>query len=261
MRVLFLGDIVGRGARRALRSRLRTIRRALAIDLTIGNGENASGGRGIEPRAAAELRAAGLDVVTTGNHVWEHDSLRPKLDAWDWLLRPGNYAAGSPGRGWTVMTARDGTRVAVACVIGRVFLGPAGCPFGAADAILAALPPEVTSVIVDVHAEATAEKAALASYLDGRVSAVIGTHTHVPTADERILAGGTAFLTDAGMCGPADSILGMRREAAVARMRTQARGRIAVADGPIVLQGVLIDIAQETGRAVEIQRFQETFEA
>ena len=146
------------------------------------------------------------------------------------------------------------------CLIGRAFLGPAGCPFEAAEAMLAAIPADVTSVIVDMHAEATAEKAALAAYLDGRASAVIGTHTHVPTADERVQAGGTAFLTDAGMCGPSDSIVGMRREGAISRARRQSPVRLEVAGGPIVLQGAVIDIAPGTGRAVQIQRFQETFE-
>jgi hypothetical protein len=256
MRVLFLGDIVGRGARRVLRGRLRRLRAERGLDFVVGNGENAAGGKGIDPDSAEELFDSGIDVITSGNHVWQHRRIIPLIEREPRLLRPANFPAGNPGRGWTVEVARTGARVGVVNLIGRVFMGSADCPFRIAEVALAELEP-ADVVLVDMHAETTSEKVAMGWHLAGRVAAVLGSHTHVQTADERILPGGTAYLTDAGMCGPMDSVIGMRREEVLARFRTQMPVRFEVASGPIILQGAIVDVDPQSGRASAIERFRE----
>jgi metallophosphoesterase (TIGR00282 family) len=212
MRIAFFGDVVGRPGRRALAVVLRQLRRQEPIDFVIANGENAAGGKGIDPGSAEELQDAGVDVITTGNHVWQVREIVPYLTENARVLRPLNFSPGTPGAGWVVRAARNGTPVAVVNLIGRVFMGPADCPFRAVDAVLPAIRRESPIMIVDMHGEATSEKVGMGRFLDGRVTAVLGSHTHVQTSDETILPGGTAVLTDAGMCGPENSILGVRTD-------------------------------------------------
>jgi len=257
MRLLFLGDVVGRPGRQAVRRRLRALRREQAIDFVVANGENAAGGKGLDPDSAEELFDAGVDVLTSGNHVWQHSRLIPVLEHESRIVRPANFPAGNPGRGWTVQRAADGRSVGVVNLIGRAFMGSYDCPFGAADRILAEIASEADVVLVDMHAEATAEKVAMGWHLAGRVAAVVGSHTHVQTADDRVLPGGTGYLTDAGMCGPVDSVIGMRREEVLRRFITQMPVRFEVAKGPVILQGAFVEVDPGNGRATAITRYQE----
>lgn len=257
MKILFLGDVVGRGARKLLRSRLRKLRAEKSVDFVIANGENAAGGRGIDPDSLEEMFDAGVDVITSGNHIWQHRSLLPYLDREERLLRPHNFAEVCPGHGWAVVEAKNGVRVGVLNLIGRVFMGTYDCPFQAADGILAGPGRDAQVIIVDMHAEATSEKVGMGWYLDGRVAAVLGTHTHVQTADERVLPEGTAHLTDAGMCGPTDSVIGMRKKEVLERFVSQRPARFEVAKGPVVLQGAFIEVDPEKGKALSIERLRE----
>jgi len=257
MRILYLGDIFGRATRQLIRQELRSIRAAEDVDCVVANGENASGGRGIDPNGVDELLDAGVDVLTTGNHIWRHRSIEPVLEEEPRLIRPANFPENNPGRGWTAVTARDGTRVGVVNLIGRVFMGDFDCPFRAADRALESLREQADVVVVDMHAETTSEKAAMGWYLDGQVSLVVGSHTHIQTADEKILPEGTGFLTDAGMCGPTRSVIGMRREDVIERFLSQRPARFEVANGPVLLQGVFVDIEPATGKAHAIRRLQQ----
>jgi len=260
VKILFLGDVVGRGARRILRRELRRLRAEHGVDFVVANGENASGGRGIDPDALEEMLDAGIDVITSGNHIWRHRRLLPHLDREQRLLRPFNFADGSPGHGWTVVETAGGVRVGILNLIGRVFMGSYDCPFRAADRALEGAGREAQVILVDMHAEATSEKVGMGWYLDGRVAAVVGTHTHVQTADERVLPDGTAHLTDLGMCGPMDSIIGMRRREVIERFLTQRPARFEVAKGPVLLQGAFIEVDPDAGRAVSIRRLREVHE-
>lgn len=262
MRLLFLGDVVGRPGRRAV---TRVVPRLIAqegVDFVVANCENASGGKGIDPDSAEELLDSGIDVLTSGNHVWQNSGIVPYIEENDRLLRPENFPPGVPGRGWTVRSSvRTRSRVGVLNLIGRVFMGPADCPFNAATRVLEALHKETRVVLVDMHGEATSEKVGMGRFLDGKVSAVVGSHTHVQTADEAVLAGGTACLTDAGMCGPIESILGVRTDQVLRRFLTQMPVRFEVAPGPVVVQGAMIDVDEATGRATAIRRLREPFDA
>ena len=260
MRLLFLGDVVGRGARRALRARLRRLREENRVDFVVANGENAAGGKGIDPDSTEELLDAGVDVLTSGNHVWQHGSILPVIERETRLLRPLNFPSGNPGRGWTIQKARDGSTVGVVNLIGRAFMANYDCPFRAADTALSEIAGRASVVIVDMHAETTSEKNAMGWYVAGRASLVVGSHTHVQTSDERILPGGTGYLTDAGMCGPRDSVIGMRREEVIRRFLTQMPVRFEVARGPMLLQGVFVTVESETGQATAIERLQEVHE-
>lgn len=254
MRILFVGDVVGLPGRRALRAGLDSASRRFSPDVVVVNGENAAGGLGITPAVAAELFAAGSDVVTSGNHIWDRMEIAVTLAENPRLLRPANYPESSPGRGLSIFTARDGSPVAVLNLSGRLFMPPVGDPFRAVDALLMAIEPTVRVRIVDFHAEATSEKAALAYYLDGRVSAVLGTHTHVQTADERLLPGGTAAISDVGMTGAHDSIIGVDKDAVVERFVTDRPVRLRPAQGDLRLQAVLLQVSPEDGRASAIER-------
>ena len=256
VRILCLGDVSGRPGRQILASRLPTLRKDLSIDMVIANGENAAGGVGLTPETFRELIAAGVDVVTGGNHIWKHQELYPLLINDPRLIRPANYPPGAPGRGLCIHTLAQGTRVAVMNLIGRVFMEPLDCPFQAATALLTKLEQEEGPLIriVDFHAEASSEKRALAHVLDGRVSAVLGTHTHVQTADARIAAQGTASLTDLGMCGVEDdSILGVAVEPVVARFVRGLPVSFRPAKGTATLNGALLDIDKETGRTIAMR--------
>ncbi len=257
MNILFVGDIVGKPGRRILAQVLPDLRRESSVDLVIANGENSAGGFGITRETFDEILACGVDVVTGGNHTWQAREVMGLLDSELQLLRPANYPVGTPGRGGGVFRpskGRGGPAVAVLNLQGRVFMEPLDSPFRIGWEQVEVLRRETPVIVIDMHAEATSEKAALAWYLDGRVSAVLGTHTHVQTADERILPSGTAFITDAGMTGPRDSIIGMGREEVLQRFLTLLPTRFDVAKGPAQLNAVFLEIDGETGRARAIER-------
>src|SRR5262245_33449093 len=262
MRLLFLGDVVGRPGRRAVAGTLPRLVAREGVGFVVANCENASGGKGIDPDGAEELLDAGVDVLTSGNHVWQHQAIVDYIRDSTRLLRPANFPTGVPGRGWAVHPGRrSAARVGVVNVIGRVFMGPADCPFRAAEEAVEAIRRETPIVLVDVHGEATSEKVGMARFLDGRGPVVAGSHTHVQTAEERILPGGTAALTDAGMCGPEDSILGVKTEQVLRRFVTQMPTRFDVAGGPAVVQGVLVDVDERSGCATGVRRIQERVQA
>lgn len=254
MRILFVGDIVGSPGRRIVEERLADIVEQEKLDLVIANADNVAGGFGIIPRLAEQLLASGIDVLCGGNHVWDRKEVLEYLPQQPRLLRPANFPAGVPGSGLYVGRTRGGEPFAVLHVQGRTFMPAIDCPFRAADRELARVPEDVKVIVADVHAEATSEKQALGWYLDGRVSAVIGTHTHVPTADERILPGGTAFITDAGMTGPQDSVIGMEKDSVLARFLEGLPVRFEVAANHLAMNAVRLDIRGETGRAASIER-------
>jgi hypothetical protein len=241
LNILFLGDVFGAPGRRAVESRLPALKAELGIDFCVVNGENAADGAGLTAKLAHKLLAAGADVVTTGNHVWRQRDLTPLLETSDRVLRPANLGGDdTPGRGLTVVEAADGTPVAVLNLQGQLFLSVAYHPFVVVDALVEEARRRANVVLVDFHAEATSEKVALARMLDGRVTAVIGTHTHVQTNDARVQPGGTAAITDAGMTGPHDSVIGVQADLAIRRMQTGIPVRFHPADGDVRLEGVVI---------------------
>jgi 2',3'-cyclic-nucleotide 2'-phosphodiesterase len=252
VRILFLADVFGAAGRRAVEQRLRSLREELDAGFCIVNGENAADGRGLTPKLADKLLAAGADVVTLGNHVWVRDELGPYLAASERVIRPANVAAGSPGRALAVAPAVDGTPVAVVNLMGWLFLDVPVGPFEVVDSLVEEARARARVVVVDFHAEATSEKVAISRYLDGRVTAVIGTHTHVQTSDARIQPGGTAAITDAGMTGPHDSVIGVEAELAIRRMRTGMPVRFRPAEGGVRLEGVVLD-CDDGGRATAIE--------
>jgi metallophosphoesterase (TIGR00282 family) len=256
MKLLFFGDVVGKPGRQALKLRAQALAASEGADLLVANGENSSGGIGVDPGSARDLFSNGIHVLTSGNHIWHRKEIYEYLDASDRLLRPANFAPGVPGRGWAVYETAKGP-VAVVNLIGRVFMAPADCPFRAADAILERIGGRARVILVDMHAEATSEKMGMGRYLDGRVSAVVGSHTHVQTADETVLPGGTAYITDTGMCGPLDSVIGMRTEQVLKRFVDQLPVRYDVGEGPPLLQAVAIDVDETTGKARGIRRIRE----
>jgi 2',3'-cyclic-nucleotide 2'-phosphodiesterase len=257
LRVVFLGDIVGAPGRNAVTARLPELKQQHAIDFTIVNGENAAGGRGITGKITIELLRAGVSVITTGDHIWDQKDIFNFLDLEPRLLRPINYPAGAPGHGWVVLETAKG-KVAVINVQARTFMQPIlENPFRALDDAIGAIRQETANIIVDVHGETTSEKIAIGRFLDGKASAVIGTHTHVQTADEQIFPQGTAFLCDAGMCGPVNSILGRAIEPILQRFISNLPASFPVASGEVRLRGALIDIDESTGRALRITRVDE----
>jgi metallophosphoesterase (TIGR00282 family) len=248
VRILFVADVFGVPGRRAVEEVVPRLRAERDIDFCVINGENVADGAGITPRLAERLLAAGADVITLGNHVWRRGEIGPYLKTAERVVRPANLSSETPGRGLVVAPARDGTPVAVLNLMGTVFLDVATAPFEVVDALVDEARTQAAHVLVDFHAEATSEKIALTRWLDGRVSAVIGTHTHVQTNDARVLPGGTAAITDAGMTGPHDSVIGVKAELAIARMRTGMGIRFEPADGDVRLEGVLIE-TDAAGRA------------
>jgi metallophosphoesterase (TIGR00282 family) len=252
VRVLFIGDIVGRPGRAGLANVMPTLRERHAPDLVIANGENVAGGLGITEKTAAELFEIGVDVITTGNHVYRHRDAYEFLDRSDRVIRPANYMAGNPGRGSTVIPVGD-RRVGVVNLSGLVQLQVARSPFPEVDAVLHRLSKETDAVIVDFHAEVTSEKVAMGWHLDGRVAAVLGTHTHVPTADARVLPQGTAFITDVGMTGSRAGVIGVRREQALQAFRTQMPVKFDTADEDIWVNGVVVDV-RDDGLADSIEQ-------
>ncbi|OGO71427.1 MAG: metallophosphoesterase [Chloroflexi bacterium RIFCSPLOWO2_02_FULL_71_16] len=255
MKVLFVGDVVGRPGRDAVAALLPGLRKELGVDLAVVNGENAAGGAGLTATLALELRDAGADVVTNGNHVWDQRQFAGEIDGLDFAIRPVNLPPGNPGRGWLISKG-----ALVVNAIGRVFMGTYDDPFRALDAVLEELGDRAPKVrILDWHAEATSEKVAMGWHLDGRFSAVVGSHTHVPTADARVLPGGTALVADTGMVGPRDAILGVRTDIILGRFRTGMPKRFEVPEGgPVVFNSVLVDVDDATGRARSIERVDRT---
>lgn len=253
MRILFVADVFGAPGHRAVEARLQELRHDLEIDFCVVNGENAANGAGLTAKLALRLLERGTDVVTTGNHVWRHDDLVPLLESSDRLLRPANLGGvGAPGRGTTVRPAADGTPVAVVNLEGGLFMETQVHPFLVAEDLVERALQDTPVVLVDFHAEATSEKIALARLLDGRATAVIGTHTHVQTNDARVLPGGTAALTDAGMTGPHDSVIGVRAELAIRRMREGRPVRFHPADGDVRIEGALVECGAD-GRATRCE--------
>ncbi len=253
MRVLFVGDVVGRPGRDAVESLLPRLRDELDVDACVVNGENVANGIGITPRLADRLLAAGADAITLGNHAWRRDEIGPYLASSPAVVRPANFQTDAPGRGLAVVSGRDGARVAVVNLLGSLYLEPAHSMWELVDSLVDEALAETPVVIVDLHAEATSEKVAMAHWLDGRVTAVLGTPTHVQTADARVLPGGTAALTDVGMTGPHDSVIGVEPALAIRRMRTGMPTRFETASGGVRLEGAVVTCDPQTGRASAIE--------
>ena len=256
MNILFIGDIVGSPGRQAVKELLPVLKKEHRLDFVIANAENAAGGSGITERVAAELFDSGVSVLTSGDHIWKKKDILEFITREPRILRPVNFPEGAPGRGAAVFKTEAGIGVGVVNVQGRVFMEALDCPFRTVRRELEILSKEAKVIIVDVHAEATSEKVALGWYLDGKVSAVLGTHTHIQTADEKILPGGSAYISDAGMTGPYNSVIGRRIEDVLERFITSVPVRFEVAEGDIQLHGVVLDIDENTGKARSILRIQ-----
>lgn len=255
MQLLFIGDIMGQPGQRVLEQQLDALLTRYPVDLVVANAENVAGGAGVTRATAAALFARGIDVLTNGNHAWDKSEALEYIVTEPRLLRPHNYPPGTPGSGWLVATAKNGAKVGILNLMGTVFMHPElACPFACADEALATKPDDVNTVLVDFHAEATSEKMAMGWHLDGRASAVLGTHTHVPTADERVLPRGTAYISDVGMTGCYDSVIGIDIQKSLQRFVHKLPGRFDVAEGPAKLCAVLVDIDALTGRARSIRR-------
>jgi metallophosphoesterase (TIGR00282 family) len=253
MKILFIGDIVGKPGRRAVRELLPGIIEERRIDFVIANCENAAAGFGVTAEIIEELYGAHIDVLTSGNHIWDKKEVMEFVDDYETLLRPANYPEGAPGRGSVVIHTPGGIPVGVLNLAGRVFMHPLDCPFRTAEREIEKLRKRARVIIVDMHAEATSEKIAMGWYLDGKVTAVLGTHTHVQTADERILPGGAAYITDVGMTGPFDSVIGIKKESILRRFLLQIPNKFDVAKGDVRLQGVTVEAASD-GRATAVER-------
>ncbi len=251
-KILFLGDVVGRPGRTFLAERLASLRRKYALELIVANGENAAGGAGLNARIAKELASVGVDGITLGDHTWDQKSFAREIGELEHVCRPANMADSCPGANSLVLEG-NGWRLGVFTVLGRVFMGAGACPFLTADRMIKALKAETDAVLVEIHGEATSEKVALGWYLDGRAAAVIGTHTHIPTADARVLPGGTAYMTDAGMTGPYRSVLGREVEPVVAKFLDGMPRRFEVATGDVRICGAVIEIDESRGLARGIE--------
>jgi metallophosphoesterase (TIGR00282 family) len=254
VKLLFIGDIIGKPGRQAVSRELHRLVDRHMVDLVIANGENAAGGFGITEDTANDLYKCGIHVLTSGNHIWDKKDSLEFINREEKLLRPANYPEGTPGRGSALYVTAGGARVAVINLEGRVFMNNLDCPFRTADREIARLRAETPIIFVDFHAEATSEKASLGWYLDGRVSAMIGTHTHIQTADERILPNGTAYLTDAGMTGGFDSVIGVRKEEAITKFLSQLPVKFDIAKNNLRLNGAVIEVDELSGKALNIER-------
>jgi len=255
-----LGDIVGRPGRHACRENIRLWRKKYELDAVIANGENASGGNGLTIRNAEELFETGIDFITSGNHIWKQRDYPELLEKYKNVIRPANYPEGTPGSGWGVFETSGGVKIGVLNLIGQVYMDPVDSPWAAVDRYLPEIEAEARVIIVDIHAEATSERTAMGIYLDGKVTAVVGTHTHVASADGRILPGGTAYQTDLGMVGPLNGVLGVDSGAILKKFRTYLPVRFEVAKGPVRCSGVILTVDGESGRAEGIERFEEIVE-
>ncbi|MBN1872085.1 MAG: TIGR00282 family metallophosphoesterase [Candidatus Omnitrophica bacterium] len=257
MKILFIGDIVGSPGREAIRVLVPLVKDREKIDLVVANSENAAGGSGMTPKIAEEILGYGVDVLTSGDHIWKKKEIVGMLDEDPRILRPANYPEGAPGKGWGVYSVGGKYKVGVVNMVGRVFMESVECPFKVGREIVEKIRKETPIIIVDIHAEATSEKIALVWYLDGMVSAVLGTHTHVQTADERIYPKGTAFMADVGMTGPHDSVIGRKVEQILTRFITQLPTRFEMATDNIQLHGAVVTVDEKTGSATAIKRISE----
>ncbi|MBN2288398.1 MAG: TIGR00282 family metallophosphoesterase [Candidatus Glassbacteria bacterium] len=256
MKILFIADIVGGPGRKVVRELLPGIKERNDIDFCIVNGENAAGGFGLTEEITDELFSQGIDVITSGNHIWDRKEIASYLQSEPRLLRPVNYPAENPGRGSGVYQAGNGVQVGVINLQGRVFMKEIDCPFHTVIPVIHKLKEQTNLILVDFHGEATAEKVAMGWYLDGQVAALIGTHTHVQTADERVLPGGTGYISDAGMCGGTDGVIGIKKELAIRRFITQTPNRFQPEDKNLVMMGVILTVDPQSCRTEKIERFQ-----
>jgi len=259
VRILFIADIIGKPGRQVVENLLPKIIGEENIQFVIANCENAAGGFGLTPKISREMFSVGVDVITMGNHIWARREISEIIEELN-ILRPANFPPGVPGKGWTIIQANNEVKVGVINLMGRVHMSTLECPFRTADGIIEEISKQTKIIIVDMHAEITSEKVAMGWYLDGKVSAVIGTHTHVPTADERILPQGTAYITDVGMTGPLDSIIGIKKEIILKKYLTQMPLRFEVAIGDLVFAGAVVEIDEKTGKARSIGRIAKPFE-
>lgn len=260
MRILFLGDVVGKPGRRAVERFLPRLIDSEKLALVIANCENIAEGAGVDPAGAEALLDCGVDILTSGNHVWRRREVVEFIEVEPRLLRPLNFPPGTPGRGWTIFETAGGVSIGIVNLIGRVFMDSVDCPFRAVDALLPQLESRTQLIVVDMHCEATSEKGAMGWFLAGRVAAVLGSHTHVQTSDERVLPGGTAFITDAGMCGPIESVIGVDKDVVIRKFLTHMPVKFEVARGPAMLQGAIVEVDVDAGRASSIRRIREILE-
>jgi len=256
IRIMMIGDVFGRSGRRALQDNVPELVREQKIDLVIANGENAAGGNGMTRENALEIFESGVDVITMGNHVWNKREIINYLDKEKRVIRPYNYPPGTPGSGFGLFKTKNNDTIGVVNMSGRIFMPELDCPFRCSDQVIPLLKEHTSIIVMDFHAEATSEKAAMAYYMDGRLSAICGTHTHVQTADERILERGTAFITDVGMTGPRDSVIGVKKEPVLNKFLTQMPQKFEAAIGLYQFNAVVIEVQRETGQAVDIKRIQ-----
>ena len=262
MNVLCIGDIVGKPGREALRALLPELRKKHKVDVAVINAENTASGSGLTSRLARQLFDMGCDVLTLGDHTWDQKELEEYLKESDTVIRPANFPEGAPGRGWTIFTTANGVKVGVVNMLGRTFMRhQVTCPFRAADEIIVEIQKETPNIIIDFHAETTSEKVAMSHYLNGRASVLFGTHTHIQTADETILNEGTAYITDLGMTGPYDSVIGQKKDRIIQRFLTSMPIRFQIAEDDIKLCGILVEIDEKTGKAKKIERLQIPFES
>ena len=259
MRILFIGDIVGKPGREVVKNILPRVITEENIQFVVANCENAAGGFGLTPRISHEVFSVGVDVITMGNHVWARKEISEIIEEEN-ILRPANFPPEVPGKGWTIIQAGNGIKIGIINLMGRVYMSTLECPFRTADAIIEEISKQTKIIVVDMHAEITSEKVAMGWYLDGKVSAVIGTHTHVPTADERVLPQGTAYITDIGMTGPLDSVIGIKKEIILKKYLTQMPMRFEVANDDLVFAGAVMEIEEKTGKAKSIKRIARPFE-
>ncbi len=255
MKILFIADIIGEPGRKTVDRILNEVKKNENIELTIANAENAAGGFGLTKNIAEEIFASGIEILTLGNHVWDRKEIKEIIDD-PRIVRPANYPPFTPGRGYNFHSAENGIKIAAVNLMGRVYMSNLDCPFRTMDTLLPEIKKETNIIIVDFHAEITSEKQALGWYLDGKVSAVIGTHTHVQTADERVLPEGTAYITDCGMTGPRDSVIGIKKEIILKKYLTQIPIRFEVAKKDLIFSGVTIEIDEKSGKALNIKRLQ-----
>lgn len=259
MKILLIADVIGKPGREVVKNLLPRIIEEENIQFVIANCENAAGGFGLTPNISREMFSLGVDVITMGNHVWARKEILEIIEKEN-ILRPANFPAEVPGKGWVIIQASNGIKVGIINIMGRVYMSTLECPFRTADRIIEEISKETKIIIVDMHAEITSEKVAMGWYLDGKVSAVVGTHTHVPTADERILPQGTAYITDIGMTGPLDSIIGMKKEIILKKYLTQMPIRFEVATDDLVFAGAVLEVDEKTGKARSIRRIAKPFE-
>lgn len=257
LKVLMIGDIFGKPGRKAVKELIKTYRSQYDLDFVIANGENAAGGNGITREIANELYDAKIDFITMGNHTWDKKEIFQFIDIDKRIIRPANYPPGTPGRGWAIVPLNNTIKVGVVNLSGRVFLQPLDCPFRVGARIVEEISKETHIIIIDFHGEATSEKIAMGFFMDGKVSAVVGTHTHVQTADERILPYGTGYITDVGMTGPYDSILGVKKDIVIQKFLTQLPARFETAQGLAQVNALLIEIDETTGKTTRLERIQD----